>query len=85
MKITVVTLYRGDTADYYVGAVAGSLTNKQRLAVAERFNAKFGCEEEDDDEERRVYFREVDMAESVNDLTRVQNIDDEDYNGDGES
>jgi hypothetical protein len=80
MKITVVTLYRGDTADHYVGAVAGSLTHAQRLVVAKRLDAKFG--EEDENDERLVYFREIVVAQSVNDFKGVQNIDDEDYAGD---
>lgn len=79
--ITIVTLYRGKTADHYVGAIQGSLTHAQRLEVAKGLHAEYGVEEDDEDG-RYVYFREVEISATPADLTVVQNIDDEDYSGD---
>ena len=84
MKITIVTLYRGETADHYVGAVQGSLTHDQRLEVAKGLDAEYGVEEDDEDG-RYVYFRETEVVATLAELKVVQNIDDEDYSGDGET
>jgi len=40
MKVTIVTLYRGESALTYVGCVEGTLTAKEKKACADRFKLK---------------------------------------------
>jgi len=75
MKVTIVTLYKDDTADYYCGAIEGALTDEQRREVAKGLNAEYNVEEKEDG--RYVYFREVDVAATPAALTRVYHVDDD--------
>jgi predicted rRNA methylase YqxC with S4 and FtsJ domains len=67
VKITIVTLYRGRTAETYVNAVAGSLTFEQRAALTDRFDVR---ESEDDEDDDTLGFVEVEVG-SFSSLTEV--------------
>jgi hypothetical protein len=64
MKVTIVTVYRGETAETYVGAVLGSVSAEEREAMADAF-------EVDEDEEDTIGFQEVELAEEPRELAEV--------------
>lgn len=73
MKVTVVTLYDADTGETHVGVVQGEVNETDRRFVAQRFGATYKPQEEQD---REVFFREVELADMVESLTDLYNMDD---------
>ena len=78
-KCTVVSLADNELVETYVGVVLGTLSEEDRLALAERFSAFYGREWPASDEDgpgREMFFREVEPAESALGLFEVLNQDD---------
>lgn len=66
MKVTIVTLYRGKTAETYVGAVEGCVSEQARKNLALAFDI-----DRDDDEPDDIGFQEVELAERPGQLAEV--------------
>lgn len=64
MKVTIVTVYRGKTAETYVGAVRGPISDEDCEAMADAFKV-------DEDEEDAIGFQEVELAEEPRELPEV--------------
>jgi hypothetical protein len=81
MRITVVTIYRDQSCEHYLGAVQGSLGEEQKQALA----AAYGCQRVNTDAELldgvdQIFFCELDVCETAAGLSQVMNIDGEHYN-----
>lgn len=59
MKVTIVTLYRGRTAEIYVAAVLGSVPDEERRRITEAFVVE---EDEEDDDSDTIGFQEVEAV-----------------------
>lgn len=68
MRITVVTIYRGATAETYVGAVVGSVSPEDRARLTDAFDVNV---DEDDDEHDTIGFRELEAVATPDDLEEV--------------
>jgi hypothetical protein len=77
--LTIVTIYRANMADHFVGAVNGTITEKQKQRLADQYECHRVAEdnEEDDDGWDVIFFRELEMVPSAAKLLRVSNIDGE--------
>ena len=68
MKITIVTLYRQQTGDHFVGAIKGT------VGLQDRHNIVAGLDlENDDGESDAVGFQEVELAEDAAAFSKMQN------------
>jgi len=65
MKVTIVTLYRGETADTYVGAIRGSVSAKDRARVSRGLKVRKSCDEDE------IGFQEVELADEPGELAEV--------------
>lgn len=59
VRVTIVTIYRGGTAETYVAAVLGSVSAEERGRLTEAFGVNT---DEDDDEHDTIGFQEVDAV-----------------------
>lgn len=66
MKVTIVTVFRGRTAETYVGAVRGSMSAEDR----ERMTRGFAIDR-DDDEPDDIGFQEMELADEPGELAEV--------------
>jgi len=73
MQVTVITIYRGQTAESYVGVVPGTLTEEQKTKLHDDFSVRDGDTDEDPD---NIFFRTLEMT-PAEDLKEVLNIDGE--------
>lgn len=78
MTITIVTLYRGHSAETYVAAVKGELTPEQKRGFIDRFQVN---EAKDDDDEDTMGFAVVELHEQPEHLTTVMQAFPEDRKG----
>lgn len=66
MKVTIVTVYRGRTAETYVGAVRGSVSAEGRKVLEGAFEIDRDGDEPDD-----IGFQEVELADGPGGLAEV--------------
>jgi hypothetical protein len=62
MKVTIVTIYRGATAETYVGAVLGSVTDEGRRRIAAAFGVNEDEGDEGDEDHDTIGFQEADAV-----------------------
>ena len=68
MIITIVTLYRGDQCEHFVGAVKGLLSEEDQEKIAADYKLKGG---EEGDE---IYFCATTVVDDINYLKELDNI-----------
>jgi hypothetical protein len=74
MKITIATLYSDRTADHWVGAFRGEISEEKKRVIAHDYGAALdGDDDAHQEDGRTMGFRVVDLAESPDgiDLTNI--------------
>lgn len=69
MRITIITLYRGESADTYVTAVKGEVTEEQEKKIAKDLCLKT----EDDEALDQVGFQQIELLDSPNEVHNLLN------------
>jgi len=63
--ITIITLYDDKLADYFVGAVEGTIDAEQRAEIAANFDAIVdGIDGSHEEDARTIGFREVELVKA---------------------
>lgn len=73
MKVTVITLYRGNLHEHFVGVVCGRIAAEKRLALAKAYNL-----DSDEEEGDVIFFTEVDLVE-VSQLDTLRAVENSPY------
>lgn len=74
MLVTVATLYNDSAAVNYVAVIEGTVSEEERHAMAERFDAEYGAKDEEEDGSY-MYFREVETCAKAKDVLDMPNVD----------
>jgi len=80
MKVTIVTLYRGVSCNTYVGAVSGSLSERQRRDFAKSLQLATDDLDGEDDVVDQLGFTEVEISNNLPEIS-LSNAYSEVYTG----